>query len=37
MPHVVVETAQDLLAPVQLRDLRAQAVEDRCELAGDVV
>ena len=34
--HVVVEAAQDLLAAVELRDLRAEAVEDRRELAGDV-
>jgi hypothetical protein len=36
MPHVVIKTAQHLLAAVQLRDLRAQAAEDRRELAGDV-
>ena len=36
MADVVVETAQHLLAAVQLGHLRAQAVEDRRELAGDV-
>ncbi len=34
--HVVVEAAQDLLAAVELRDLRAEALEDRGELARDV-
>ncbi|MDT4846685.1 hypothetical protein FQZ97_807180 [compost metagenome] len=33
---LVVEAAQDLLAPVKLGDLRAQAVEDGGELAGNV-
>ncbi len=34
--HVVVEATQYLLAPIQLRHLCTQAVEDGCELAGDV-
>ena len=34
--HVSVKAAQYLLAPVQLRDLRAQAVEDGGKFAGDV-
>ena len=34
--HVVVEAAQHLIAAVKLRDLRAQAAKDRCELARDV-
>ena len=33
--HVVVETAQDLLAAVRQRDLGAEAVEDPAELDGD--
>ena len=33
---VAVEAAQDLLAAIELRHARAEAVEDRCELAGDV-
>ena len=33
---LVIEAAQHLFAPVQLRDLRAHAIEDGGELAGDV-
>ena len=34
--HVVVEAAQDLLAPAELGHVRAEAMEDRRELACDV-
>ena len=34
--HVLIKAAQNLLAPVQLRDLAAQPVEDGGEFAGDV-
>ncbi|MNU53444.1 hypothetical protein D3C71_424770 [compost metagenome] len=36
LAHVVVEAGEQVGAAVQLRHLGAQAVEDRCELAGDV-